>query len=42
MANTEGVKKIIADVSGHDLDQWVRTDTLSQDIEEVRTPYFST
>jgi hypothetical protein len=39
MANVEGAKKIIADVSGHDLDQLVRTNTFSHEIEEVRTRY---
>ncbi|RJE20462.1 Ferritin-like domain protein [Aspergillus sclerotialis] len=34
MANTEGAKKIIADISNHDLDQWVRTDSFSPQLEE--------
>ncbi|CAI7629457.1 unnamed protein product [Penicillium palitans] len=32
--STEGAKRIIADVSGHDLDQWVRTASFTAEIEE--------
>jgi hypothetical protein len=35
MANAEGAKKIIAEVSGHDLDQWVRTESFTAEVEEV-------
>ncbi|KAJ5982224.1 hypothetical protein N7451_012324 [Penicillium sp. IBT 35674x] len=34
MSNLEGAKKIIAEVSGHDLDQWVRTESFTAEIEE--------
>lgn len=36
--SSEEAKKIIADVSGHDLDQWVRTASFTAEIEEVRIP----
>ena len=42
MTTAEGAKKIIAEVSDHDLDQWVRTASFTAEIEEVcvfRTVY---
>jgi ferritin heavy chain len=35
MTTAEGAKKIIAEVSNHDLDQWVRTASFTSEIEEV-------
>lgn len=35
MSTEERAKKIIADVSSQDLDQWVRTDSFTTEIEEV-------
>ncbi|CAI7630573.1 unnamed protein product [Penicillium palitans] len=34
MTTAEGAKKIIAEVSSHDLDQWVRTASFTSEIEE--------
>lgn len=34
--SSEGAKKIIAEVSSQDLDQWVRTDSFTAEVEEVR------
>lgn len=36
MPDEEGAKKIIAGISDHDLDQWVRTESFTAEIEEVK------
>lgn len=36
MSTEEKAKRIIADVSGYDLDEWVRTASFTAEVEEVR------
>ncbi|CAG8908436.1 unnamed protein product [Penicillium egyptiacum] len=35
MTTENGAKRIIAEVSGHDIDQWVRTPSFTAEVEEV-------
>ena len=35
MPTVEQAKKVIAEISDSNLDEWVRTNTLSSDLEEV-------
>ena len=36
MSGSDIARKAVADVSGDDLDRWVRSSTLTNELEEVR------
>ena len=36
MSGSDIARKVVADVSGDDLDKWVRSSTLTNELEEVR------
>lgn len=36
MSGSDIARKVVADVSGDDLDKWVRSGTLTNELEEVR------
>lgn len=35
MSNTDEARRIIADISGHDIDTWVRPTSFTHELEEV-------